>query len=252
MDDEIDYGDQYPNVIEEHLDASAAVVLIMSEHSRGSRWVANELAFAMDQSKTILPLLLSGRKWVSLAAVQHADVTARNLPPDDFYDRLDRVLDGSQFTPRPRPTAGTEDASFEQLVGLIRRELEALLELALPWSVLNVTAESEPDVAIFDSIMEQRLEADAYPRGFRLAVGLRSEFELELEHGQMLAEAGWIRGDELDIERFTWWLPSPGPSDASSIHVTDPVDAETAALKAAEFYCRILDIAPASVRVERG
>ncbi len=44
MDYEIEYGDEYPGVIKEHLDNCVAVLVIMSESSKASTWLANEPA----------------------------------------------------------------------------------------------------------------------------------------------------------------------------------------------------------------
>lgn len=91
MDDEIDYGTLYPRVIEEHLEGCAAVVLVMSEHARASEWVSNELEYAKDRDKPVVPLLLSGGRWLEMMTTQHVDVADGGLPPADFYSRLMQV-----------------------------------------------------------------------------------------------------------------------------------------------------------------
>jgi hypothetical protein len=93
IDDRIDYGMQWPHVIEQYLDSCNALIVIMTPRSKQSEWVQNELNRAKRKGKPIFPLLLEGDEpWLSVEATQYVDVTDGNLPPDRFYSRLQAVL----------------------------------------------------------------------------------------------------------------------------------------------------------------
>jgi hypothetical protein len=100
IDDRVDFGDQWPRVIEKHLDDCSAFIVIMTPRSYQSDWVQNELNRAKRKGKPIFPLFLEGDEpWLSVETTQYADVTDGELPPPEFYERL------AQFVP-PRATEG--------------------------------------------------------------------------------------------------------------------------------------------------
>jgi formylglycine-generating enzyme required for sulfatase activity len=102
IDDRIDYGTQWPDVIEEQLDDCGAFVVIMSPRSKKSDWVQNELSRAKRKGKKVFPLLLEGEEpWLSVEVTQYVDVRDSGLPPERFYRELARVL-GVRVTP-PEP-----------------------------------------------------------------------------------------------------------------------------------------------------
>jgi CheY-like chemotaxis protein len=88
IDDRIDYGTRWPHVIQEKIDSCKAVVLIMSDNSRASDWVNNELTYALGKGKKIYPLLLKGDIWLSVASIQYVNVRNRKLPEESFYKTL--------------------------------------------------------------------------------------------------------------------------------------------------------------------
>ncbi len=88
IDDRIDYGTRWPQVIQEKIDACKAFVLIMSDNARASDWVNNELTYAMGKGKKIYPLLLKGDTWLAVASIQYANVRSRKLPAESFYKTL--------------------------------------------------------------------------------------------------------------------------------------------------------------------
>jgi len=104
IDERIDYGTRWPQVIEERLDACAALIVLMTPRSRGSNWVQNELARAQYKGKPIFPLLLEGEPWLAVQATQYVDVRDGKLPAERFYDRLGQVL-LTPDTPTPSPPA---------------------------------------------------------------------------------------------------------------------------------------------------
>ncbi|MGA7195243.1 MAG: SUMF1/EgtB/PvdO family nonheme iron enzyme [Anaerolineales bacterium] len=97
IDDRIDYGTVWPKVIQDQLDSSDALILVMTPRSYDSNWVQNELDRARENGIQIFPLLLEGRQWLSVQTLQYVDVRDKSLPPEKFYKRLANV------TPRNKP-----------------------------------------------------------------------------------------------------------------------------------------------------
>jgi len=97
IDARLDYGSQWPNEIQKQLDVCDAFILIMSPRSFASEWVQSELQRAMRKSKPIFPLLLEGDEpWLSVESTQYYDVHGGELPDDEFYSDLKRVVSASQ------------------------------------------------------------------------------------------------------------------------------------------------------------
>jgi len=92
IDDRIDYGTRWPQVIQEKIDSCQAFVLIMSDNARGSDWVNNELTYAIGKGKKIFPLLLKGDTWLAVASIQYVNVRNRKLPEESFYKKLLEAL----------------------------------------------------------------------------------------------------------------------------------------------------------------
>jgi len=91
IDDRIDYGDEWPIVIQERLDACDAFILVATENSFKSKWVQKEVTRAQRINKPFFPLLLSGDTWLSIESTQYVDVKNQELPPKKFYERLAHV-----------------------------------------------------------------------------------------------------------------------------------------------------------------
>jgi formylglycine-generating enzyme required for sulfatase activity len=108
IDDRIDYGDEWPIIIQERLDECDAFILVATEDSYRSKWVQKEVTRAQRTNKPFFPLLLSGEPWLSIESTQYIDVTDNSLPTDKFYDRLAGVTTrGSKSTDihRPEPSS---------------------------------------------------------------------------------------------------------------------------------------------------
>jgi len=88
IDDRIDYGTRWPQVIQEKIDSCKAFALIMSDNARASDWVNNELTYAIGKGKKIFPLLLKGDTWLAVASIQYVNVRNRKLPGESFYNTL--------------------------------------------------------------------------------------------------------------------------------------------------------------------
>ena len=97
IDDRIDYGDEWPMVIQDRLDACDAFILVATEDSYKSKWVQKEVTRAQRINKPFFPLLLNGNPWLSIESTQYADVRDKSLPPEKFYKRL------AGATPRNKP-----------------------------------------------------------------------------------------------------------------------------------------------------
>ncbi|HEY3262390.1 MAG TPA: pentapeptide repeat-containing protein [Pseudonocardiaceae bacterium] len=88
MDDDIEYGDEWPAVVDDHLDNSVALILIMTRAAKESRWVAGELSRARIRGIPIFPLLLSGKPFPGLARLHYVDVVGGRPPQAEFYKQL--------------------------------------------------------------------------------------------------------------------------------------------------------------------
>jgi hypothetical protein len=98
IDDRIDYGTDWPDVIEEHLEQSAVFLLVMSPRSKRSHWVNCELTRAIELDKPIFPLLLEGRRWLQVATKQSVDVVGGKLPEARFFNALQRYFPTAEAT----------------------------------------------------------------------------------------------------------------------------------------------------------
>ena len=91
IDDRIDYGDEWPMVIQDRLDKCDAFILVATEDAYRSKWVQKEVTRAQRISKPFFPLLLSGEPWLSIESTLYIDVTDNSLPTEKFYERLAAV-----------------------------------------------------------------------------------------------------------------------------------------------------------------
>jgi hypothetical protein len=111
IDDRIDYGKQWPRVIQKQLDESDAVIVIMTHHSYQSDWVQNELSRAKRKRIPIYPLLLEGSEpWLAVESTQFIDVRGGKLPPDSFYRQLSQILQAL------RPITESQDEHWIQML----------------------------------------------------------------------------------------------------------------------------------------
>jgi hypothetical protein len=118
-------------VLEEKLDASAAVIVLMTPRAWQSDWVQSELARAKRKHKPLFPLLLEGDLWLSVEATQCADVRNGALPPEDFYGRLARTVlhptaatQAQEAVDTSPPAAGPAPASLLRFDGVYVQKLE--------------------------------------------------------------------------------------------------------------------------------
>ncbi|HEU0294928.1 MAG TPA: toll/interleukin-1 receptor domain-containing protein [Anaerolineales bacterium] len=88
IDDRIDFGDEWPMVIQKKLDACDAFILVASDNAYQSKWVQKEVTRAQRINKPFFPILLQGDTWLSIESTQYADVRENKSLTDDFYNRL--------------------------------------------------------------------------------------------------------------------------------------------------------------------
>ena len=92
IDDRIDFGDKWPQVIQDNLNACPTFIIIMTRRAYQSIWVQNEVSYAQLKKKPVFPLLLDGEVWLSLSATQYVDVREGQLPPKEFFSRLKKSI----------------------------------------------------------------------------------------------------------------------------------------------------------------
>jgi hypothetical protein len=90
-------------VVEREIENCQAFLLVMSSNSSESSWVDRELDLAQELGKPILPLLLSGRRFMRIRDMQTEVVTDSAMPSNGFLSELRRLL-GRPPTSQPRPT----------------------------------------------------------------------------------------------------------------------------------------------------
>jgi hypothetical protein len=100
FDREMISGDRWEEVIREHIDTSAAVVVVMSPSAEDSPWVKREIGRAEAMNRPILPLLLAGSVFFRLSDLQYEDVSDGDLPPARFVARLAGLV-GTRQVPAP-------------------------------------------------------------------------------------------------------------------------------------------------------
>jgi len=111
----IGLGTSWPRVIQEQLDDSSAVIVLMTPRAYQSEWVQNELSRAKRKQKAILPLLLEGvEPWLSVESTQYLDVTDGRLPPRAFYELLAKAVSGRVASISSGTPISTNDAQREK------------------------------------------------------------------------------------------------------------------------------------------
>ncbi|MBN1203094.1 MAG: SUMF1/EgtB/PvdO family nonheme iron enzyme [Anaerolineae bacterium] len=112
IDDRIDYGENWLEVMYHAVIECAACVVIMTPESRRSRWVQREVAWADERMKQFFPVLLDGENWPIFVLTQYVDVRDGRLPDSAFVDRLSayaprRVDEGANVTQQADDEPGT-------------------------------------------------------------------------------------------------------------------------------------------------
>jgi hypothetical protein len=97
IDTHLNYGAQWPQEIQKHLDGCEVFIVIMTSHSFDSDWVQSELQRAKRKKKRIFPLLLEGDEpWLSVESIQLYDVRGSKFPDERFFVALKQAVTVSQ------------------------------------------------------------------------------------------------------------------------------------------------------------
>ena len=108
IDGRIDYGTEWPKVIQKELDECGGFIVIMSNNAYESKWVHNEVARADRKQKPFFPLLLQGETWLQMEATQYADVRNGELPPDKYFETIKKKIGIQSF----QPLQATQDGKW--------------------------------------------------------------------------------------------------------------------------------------------
>jgi formylglycine-generating enzyme required for sulfatase activity len=92
IDDRIDYGDRWWQVVVRAVRDCGAFIVVMSPDAEHSEWVEREVLLAQRENKPIFPMLLEGKEFPLLITTQYADVQGGDFPQSDFFDRLRQVI----------------------------------------------------------------------------------------------------------------------------------------------------------------
>lgn len=85
-------GTHWQTRLQKQIQSCDAYILIMSRHSRNSKWVPDELVTAKSKGKPIFPLLLDDTElFLAIQTIQFEDVRGGKLPSEVFYRRLATV-----------------------------------------------------------------------------------------------------------------------------------------------------------------
>ena len=107
IDDRIDFGTNWVREIFKAIDASAALIVIMTPEAEASDWVQKEYLHADARKKPMFPLLLDGEVFPYFRSVQYYDVQGEKMPPPGFIRFL------ATFT-APSSSAGQDVAAAPQ------------------------------------------------------------------------------------------------------------------------------------------
>jgi hypothetical protein len=91
-DKEIITGHRWAHVIRDRIDTCAAFIIIMTPGADQSDWVNREISQAEQAKRPILPLLLSGTRFFTLANLQYENVNTASMPSAAFVTRLHALL----------------------------------------------------------------------------------------------------------------------------------------------------------------
>jgi hypothetical protein len=150
----IDPSDDWWETIEASVVNCMALVVIMSDNSRHSRWVRREVLLAENLSKPLFPVLLGGQVWTQLADIQSADMTAgvKSDLPDEFLRALRQAIKGKSKLPDtvqlPRPVQPKKPRRRGLWIGVALGALAliavALLALATPSATTETPTPFDP------------------------------------------------------------------------------------------------------------
>ena len=111
IDDRIDYGNNWEQLIFKAVEQAAAVIVLMTPSSYQSRWVQAERLYAEKNNKPIFPVLLDGDIFPAYLGFQTADVRDGQLPSEDFLHDLE--VSGVQRSSSPGRNVAAQGPTAE-------------------------------------------------------------------------------------------------------------------------------------------
>jgi hypothetical protein len=109
----IKLGEQWIKSLENALDQSVALVVLMSHHSKDSEWVEREIQYAQERNMPIFPILISGKPFFSLINKQYEDMTTNFYEP--LPNRLIHALINTLPTPNQAVTFSIDDMDIRDV-----------------------------------------------------------------------------------------------------------------------------------------
>jgi hypothetical protein len=84
-------GKHWPSTIQSAIDEAYAVIVVMTPEGENSEWIGNEIAYAQELNKPIIPLLREGPLWFVFKTRQYVNALSSSLTnpaPDSLYTAL--------------------------------------------------------------------------------------------------------------------------------------------------------------------
>lgn len=92
-DYELAAGDQFDSVIQQKIDASAAVVVVLTPLAVASAWVRREILYAEQRNKDVLPVLLEPCELpLIMVQLHHENLIGGRMPSEAFITRLRHLV----------------------------------------------------------------------------------------------------------------------------------------------------------------
>jgi hypothetical protein len=117
VDNQLEYGDSWQQLIVERIRRCIVFLIVMSEQSRQSHFVRDEIKLALQEKKTVIPIWIGGEQFVELTGLQFVDARRVGWQDNRFVERLRTLVGGSV------PSLTVQRRRVEQFVFLTLREI---------------------------------------------------------------------------------------------------------------------------------
>jgi len=197
IDDGIDYGTSWPRAIQENLDASTAVIVILTPRAWASDWVQSELARAKRKHIPVYPLLLEGDYWLAVESTQTVDVRTGALPPEAFYGGL--ALKVLRHTTAPQPHARQDAPQPKRPTGLSGLRFDGLYHTTGGEGVEILVFHQDGRVRVY----RLRSNEESWDRLYFPSTDVQeARYELKGRYIEVLIEGspteqGWLEGSDV-------------------------------------------------------
>lgn len=116
IDTEILTGGKWIEVINHKIDTCDAFVVVMTDYSKKSKWVNREVLYAIQEEKSVFPLLLQGKLWMVLQDYNYSNVTDGSIPNEKFFNDIEKIVSRSEawLTAQYEKAAEAEKARLEE------------------------------------------------------------------------------------------------------------------------------------------